>query len=320
MDSPPRLTRRTFLAGSAAASLGVGLGPMAGSALAAKRLVPRNKIGLQLFTVRDLMAVDVPGTLALISEIGYREVEIAGLFGLTPEAFRSLLDANHLEAIGNHHFVGPALVPLFGSREVDDILDEAEILGQKYTGTAGITIPTGIVAGIGEPQTADRYRELAALANEWGAAAAARGLRFYIHTHYWEFGTDPQTGEQLFEILLEETDPDLVFFEMDLFWIVFGGVDPLVWLSCNQKRFPLFHVKDGIPNPAGGFFDAGFTDLGEGVVDFRRIFTALKHKNAHHYIVERDTQPHPAETARKGYEYLRALRASRKKKRRPRRC
>jgi sugar phosphate isomerase/epimerase len=103
---------------------------------------------------------------------------------------------------------------------------------------------------------------------------------------------------------------------MDLFWIIFGGVDPLVWLKGNERRFPLFHVKDGIPNPAGGFFNAGFTDLGEGVIDFRRIFGALKHPKAHHYIVERDTQPHPAETARTGYRYLRNLRLHGKRKRR----
>ena len=192
---------------------------------------------------------------------------------------------------------------------VEDALDEAEALGQPYVGTAGITIPTGIVAGVGEPQTADRYRELAELANEWGAAATARGLRAYLHVHYWEFGSDPQTGESLFQILLDETDPRLVWFEPDLFWMVFGGIDPLDWIPEYQHRFPLFHVKDGNPNPAGGYFNPGFTDLGEGSIDFRRIFRALRHKNAHHYIVERDDQPDPARTARVGYEYLRNLRA-----------
>jgi sugar phosphate isomerase/epimerase len=195
-------------------------------------------------------------------------------------------------------------------RELQRARDEAEALGQPYVGTAGITIPTGIVDGVGEPQTADRYRELAELANEWGAAAAARGLKAYLHVHYWEFGTDPQTGESLFQILLDETDPGLVWFEPDLFWMVFGGIDPLDWIPEYQARFPLFHVKDGIPNPAGGYFDPGFTDLGEGSIDFSRILSALKHKNAHHYIVERDDQPHPARTARTGYRYLRHLRAA----------
>ena len=118
-------------------------------------------------------------------------------------------------------------------------------------------------------------------------------MRVYLHVHYWEFGTDPPTGESLFQILLDETDPHLVWFEPDLFWMVFGGIDPLDWIPDYQDRFPLFHVKDGIPNPAGGYFNPGFTDLGEGSIDFRRIFKALEHKNAHHFIVERDDQPNP---------------------------
>jgi len=157
------------------------------------------------------------------------------------------------------------------------------------------------------------YRELAQLANEWGAAAAARGLRLYLHLHYWEFGTDPESGESLFQILLDETDPCLVWFEPDLFWMVFGGIDPLDWIPEYQHRFPLFHVKDGNPNPAGGYFNPGFTDLGEGSIDFRRIFQALRDKNAHHYIVERDDQPNPARTARVGYEYRRNLRGRRRR-------
>jgi sugar phosphate isomerase/epimerase len=309
MGGEQAFSRRRFLAGGAAAAMSAGLGPLAAPAFAGERLVPPRRIGIQLFTVRTIAEADLPGTLALLAEIGYREVEVAGLFGRTPAQFRALLDANRLRAIGGHQLVGPALEPFFGAREVEDALDEAETLGQPYVGTAGITIPTGIVAGVGEPQTADRYRELAQLANEWGAAAAARGLRLYLHVHYWEFGTDPQTGETLFQILLDDTDPRLVWFEPDLFWLVFGGVDPLDWIPRYQRRFPLFHVKDGNPNPAGGYFNPGFTDLGEGSIDFRPIFQALRNKNAHHYIVERDDQPHPALTARIGYQYLRNLRA-----------
>lgn len=314
MPVPPGLTRRSFLARSTAVAAvawwGGAAGPWAPAASAAPPLVPRDRIGIQLFTVRDLLTEDLPGGLRMLADLGYREVEVAGLFGRTPAQFRALLDAAGLRAVGGHQLVGPALVPFFGERSVESALDEAVALGQEYVGTAGITIPTGIVEGVGEPQTAARYRELAALANEWGAAAAARGLKLYIHTHYWEYGTDPTTGESLFQILLDETDPDLVFFEMDIFWIVFGGVDPLRWLADHQERFPLFHIKDGVPNPAGGYFDPGFTDLGEGVLDYRRILGALDDPAAHHYIVERDDQPHPERTARIAYHYLAHLRAA----------
>lgn len=241
-----------------------------------------------------------------MSEIGYREVELAGLFGRTPDQFRALLDSNRLRAIGGHQWTAP----LFGGSDARATLDEAETLGLRYSGASVLTLPQGIVPGIGEPQTADLYKRLSQLANEWGAAAAERGIRFYIHNHFWEFGTDPATGKVLYEIYLEETDPELVFFELDLFWITFAGTDPLDYLIGNEHRFPLFHVKDGNPSPAGGVFDAGFTDLGEGVVDFQRIFSALDDKHNHHYLLERDTQPHPALTAQTGYEYMENLRAA----------
>lgn len=317
MGADQVVSRRRFLAtGGAALAASTGLGPLATAASAHERLVPRKRIGIQLFTVRTLAEADLPGTLALLAEIGYREIEVAGLFGRTPQAFRRLLDANRLRAVGGHQLVGPALEPFFGARDVEDALDEAEALGQRYVGTAGITIPTGIVDGVGEPQTADRYRQLAELANEWGAAARARGLRAYLHLHYWEFGTDPGTGESLFQILLDETDPCLVWFEPDLFWMAFGGIDPLDWIPRYQHRFPLFHIKDGNPNPAGGYFNPGFTDLGEGSIDFPRILATLRNKNAHHYLVERDDQPDPARTARVGYAYLRDLRARKRRHRR----
>ena len=162
---------------------------------AAAKLIPRHRIGIQLFTVRTLAEADLPGTLALLARIGYREIEVAGLFGRTPEQFRALMRANRLHAVGGHQLVGPALIPFFGDREVEDALDEAETLGQPYVGTAGITIPTGIVDGVGEPQTAERYKQLAELANQWGAAARRRRMKLYLHVHYWEFGRDPSTGE-----------------------------------------------------------------------------------------------------------------------------
>ena len=166
--------------------MAAGLGPLASSSLAAERLVPRNRIGIQLFTLRTTAERNLPGTLEYLAELGYRNIEVAGLFGRTPAEFRRLADANNLRIIAGHQLVGPALVPFFGAREVEDALDEAQALGQRYVGTAGITMPHGIVEG-GEPQTADRYRELADLANHWGQAAAARGMRAYLHLHFWEF-------------------------------------------------------------------------------------------------------------------------------------
>ena len=157
MDDVQTMSRRQLLAAgtavAAATGLG-GLGPLAGSAFAAERLVPKQKIGIQLFTVRTLAEADLPGTLALLADIGYREVEVAGLFGRTPAQFRALLDRYRLRAIAGHQLVGPALIPFFGAREVEDALDEAQTLGQPYVGTAGITELWSRGQGLPSPMTA----------------------------------------------------------------------------------------------------------------------------------------------------------------------
>ena len=113
--------------------------------------------------------------------------------------------------------------------------------------------------------------------------------------------------------MLERTDPDLVFFELDLYWIVTAGRDPLDYLgSYDQSRWPLFHCKD---RTAGTFGSGGtFADLGEGIINFRAHLQALENKHYHHFFVERDTQVNPPRTARVGYEYLRDLRGVRRHK------
>ena len=142
--------------------------------------------------------------------------------------------------------------------------------------------------------------------NRYGERVADRGMRFYYHNHNFEFGREG--GTRFYDVLLDETDPDLVFFEMDLYWMVTAGVDPLDYLArIDQSRFPLFHVKD---RDASG----AFADLGEGNINFARIFRELQNKHYHHYMVERDTQVDPPRTAAVGYEYLRELRGRRRRR------
>ena len=309
MDHGQEMSRRRFLGATAGtAATAAGLGALGGAAPAVAagrgpRLLPKPRLGVMLYTVRDLMAADAPGTLAMIAEAGFRKVEVADLHGRTPEQFKALLDAEGLRPVGAHQWLPQA----FGGNDPEAILDTAEALGLKYTGSSLLTLP-----GL-EEQNADLYKRIADRANEYGAAAAERGIRFYYHNHNWEFGTDPATGEVFYEILLEETDPKLVFFELDLFWIHFAGFDPLDYIRGAEKRFPLFHVKDGVPNQAQQP-DPGFTDLGKGEIDFKRIFKALHNKNAHHYLLERDTQPDGEKTVRGGYKYLTRLRAKRKRR------
>ena len=134
-------------------------------------------------------------------------------------------------------------------------------------------------------------------------------MKLYLHVHYWEFGKCRPRGSRCSRSCW--TGPMRGWCRLSRTCSGWSSAASTRFPSLPryQDRFPLFHVKDGIPNPAGGYFNPGFTDLGEGSIDFTRIFKALKNKNAHRYIVERDDQPDPARTARVGYEYLLNLRA-----------
>lgn len=298
-------SRRRFLTGAAgaagaAAALALGANPAGalprGSRTAGTdRRIPPGRIGIQLYTVREMLAADPEGTIEMIAKAGFAEVEPAFTYGgRTAAQFAQILDANGLSAVASHHDPND-----FRGELLAQTLDNAAALGQKYV---GVSYSDG-------PQTADGYRAMAQEMNEWGRAAKARGLRWYAHLHAHEFETDPQTGEVLFDIWLAETDPRLVSFEMDLYWIQLADwVDPAWYLQNHESRFPLLHVKDGIP-----WEDGIETDLGEGRLDFPALFANLDHLAAHHYIAERDQQPDPVRTANVSYEYLRNVRIPRRR-------
>jgi sugar phosphate isomerase/epimerase len=255
-------------------------------------LVPRQNIGIQLYSLRDMQAASVQNTINLLGGIGYPEVELFTMQGQTAATWRGILEGANVRAIAAHVGIDR------WRNELDTVLNEAETLGMQYVGVPGI-FPN-------PPATRETYRGLAREFNRYAERVADRGMRFYYHNHNFEFARDG--GTRLYDILLDRTDPDLVFFEMDLYWTVTAGVDPLDYLAVfDQSRWPLFHVKD---RDAAG----NFADLGEGNINFARIFRELQNKHYHHYIVERDTQPNPARTAAVGYEYLRDLRGRRRRR------
>ncbi|MFD4977730.1 sugar phosphate isomerase/epimerase family protein [Streptomyces sp. NPDC058424] len=285
--------RRKFLRGAAVSAAVLAVGSQTWSAQAAPspgagRRVPAGRIGLQLYSVRNMLAVDPEGTLEMIADAGYAEIEPAYTYGgRTAEQFRRIADANGLRVIGSHHNPGD-----FRGARAQQTFDNALALGQEYVG----------VSYMDGAQTAQGYRAMAREMNQWGEAARARGLRWYAHLHDNEFHADPQTGQTLFDVWLEETDPDLVWFEMDLYWILRAGADPAPYLRSYEKRFPMLHVKDGAP------WNNIETDLGEGEIDFAGIFANLRQLPHHHYIIERDQQPNPVRTAHVSYDYFRTIR------------
>jgi sugar phosphate isomerase/epimerase len=280
-------TRRNFLATLGVAALGIASGD---AARASEILAPRRKlkrVGLQLYTVRDLMKADVPGTLAKVAAIGYKEVEFAGYFGNTPAQIRDLLRRNGLSSPSTH-------LP-FESLESgwQKQLDDAKAAGHHWVTIAYIAEE--------KRKTLDDWKRHAALFNRAAEQAKSAGLRFAYHNH--DFEIRPVGGTRPLDLLLTSTDPKLVDFEMDLYWVVFGGGSPLDFFKRYPKRFPLVHVKDSAGPP-----DNKMVDVGHGKIDFRQIFAQSDRAGIEHYFVEHDQPADPIATITNSYKFLHALR------------
>jgi len=265
----------------------------AGAALTAALPLPRcasgrrlDRIGLQLYTVRAAMARDLEGTLARVAEIGYREVEFAGYFDRPPAAVRTALADAGLDAPATH-------VPYESLADGwDQMLATAAAIGHGAV----------LVAWI--PREArpdlDGWKRVAEMFNRAGERARAVGLTFAYHNHDFEFA--PVEGEVPYEVLLGATDPALVAFEMDLYWTVKGGRDPLAYFTMHPRRFPFVHVKDSAGPP-----DHRMVDLGRGTIDFAAIFARSAHGGTRHYFVEHDEPRDPFTFCRDAFAYLRRL-------------
>lgn len=269
------------------------------AALAAAGLFPRattaaasapdkiKRIGLQLYTVRRLMERDMAGTIAAVAAAGYREVEFAGYFARTPRAVRQLLDAHGLTAPSTH--LGLADVREgFGATA-----EAAQAIGIRYLTVASLDMKT--------LTSADDWKRMADVFNDIGRRAKAAGLRFAYHNHSVEF--TPVSGAVPMDLLIGGTDPSLVAFALDLFWAMRAGQDPRAFFERHRGRFEMVHVKDATAAPA-----SAMTDVGSGVMDWKRIFAAHQTAGIRHYFVEHDSPADPMQSIRRSAEYLTALR------------
>jgi sugar phosphate isomerase/epimerase len=273
------MDRRTFLGTVTAATV---LGSRLSWAADDRKI---DKIGLQLYTVRDAMKSDVAGTLAKVAQIGYREVEFAGLFGHSPKEARAMLDKDGLTAPSSH-------VPYetLGA-DWEKTLEDAKTLGQSY-----IVLPSVDDQLL---KQADSLNKLVETMNRAGEASRKAGIQFAYHNHAKEFVD--VNGKLAYDILLQQTDPNLVKMEMDLYWITKAGHDPLVYFEKYPGRFPLVHVKDMAK-------DGGFADVGSGTMDFKKIFAQSDKAGIKHYFVENDQPKSPFEDIRISFDYLQKLR------------
>ena len=251
-----------------------------------------DKIGIQLYTVRDVLKQDFEGTLSRIGAIGYREVEFAGYFDHTPEQVKAALASAGLTAPATH--VGPDNL----GKGWDAVVHTAKAIGHEYV----------IVAWIPEERrkTIDDWKRIAEQLNQAGTACRAAGLQFAYHNHDFEFV--PIDGRAPFDLLLDSTDPNLVKLEMDLFWATFAGADPLAYFARSPGRFPLVHVKDMTPKPTpDASSERVMVDVGKGSIDWKRIFAKSSVGGIQHYFVEHDQPSDPLASARASYDFLHQL-------------
>ena len=279
--------RRDFLrnAGGMLAA-GVLLGARAATRVAPSLPVPTarlGQVGLQLYTVRSLMDRDVEGTIADVAKIGYKEVELAGLHDKTAKEMRAILDRHGVRARSSHSSMQDI------RRNWDRTLDDAATLGQTYIVNPWIDEPERTAAG---------YTKAAHEMTVAADAARKRGIGFAYHNHDFEFA--PVDGRLGYDILLAESDPALVKMELDVFWIVKGGQDPLRYFAQHAGRFPMIHAKDITR-------DGRMVDVGKGTIDWPRIFRHAKRAGLEYTFVEHDEPPSPIADAQTSFAYLHAL-------------
>jgi len=250
------MDRRLFLKSMAAAALL--------SSVPAAACACRAKVGVQLYTVRGLMAENVERTLEAIAAQGYGEVEFAGYYDRSAKDIRRMLGASGLASPSTH-----ISLDLF-ENNIDAVIDFAAEVGHQY-----LVLPWLLP----EDRTMERYRSIVDTLNIAGEKAKSAGLQVAYHNHEFEFETIDD--EQPFELLLTKTDPDLVKFELDLYWLNVAGVDALDIINRYPRRVPLVHVKDRTA-------DGNMTHVGAGTIDFDRVFAHAEKAGLKHYMVEHD--------------------------------
>lgn len=315
------MQRRKFIQSVALASAGASLLPHWASSMKNYR---STDYGVALFTLPKSLSEDFEGTLKMISKIGYKELEFfgpytystkeaqeswkqtagmlgfsgSGYFGYAPKDLRALLDRNGLTAPSIHIDL-PSL-----QNNMDAIAEAADVVGHKYVGIA--MIPDDM------RQSMDDYKKTVDIFNKIGEDAKKNGLTFFYHNH--GYGHTPKEGIIPFQYILENTDPDLVKMQLDVFWFTAAGVDPKEILEKNPGRFPSLHIKDMSEKKtfAGdgesmqdwmGLFPY-LADAGSGVLPLTEIIQTAKKSGAKHFFLEKDLTPEPKKALANSHDFL----------------
>jgi sugar phosphate isomerase/epimerase len=281
----------------------------------------RLPIGLQLYSVAAELRRDLDGTLKAVADIGYRTVETAGYAGRTPAELRAAFDAHGLACTSAHvqpraSGPEPALTGDLGRLAAD-----MHVLGARHVVMPTFLFPERLalkplpgeglgpmLARLSAQLNRDDWQATAAFLNRAGAGLKREGLQLAYHNHNPEFA--PLGPETAFDLLLRETDPALVQFEMDAGWVVAAGVDPAALLKAHPRRFSMMHVKDVAAGVQPNFaFRVQTTAVGSGIIDWKRLLPAAYREGVREFFVEHEppfTRPVP-ETLRESFANLAAL-------------
>lgn len=331
-----RLTRRGMLGvaagATAAALLGAAAPARAADATATttagmgrgRPVLPPGRLGIQLYSLRDKVStLGFAPVFAELEKYGYDEVEFAGYTQgsagpITLAQLRRLARNHGLTPIGSHvgYYADDPNAYTF-AQNLDKVLDDAQALGLTHIGTAAGPFRYGT--------TVDAMKRAAEEFNTYGAAAKARGMKFYQHNHSEEFSFASDNPKvRLYDVLLRETDPRLVYLEMDIFWAYVAQFrfskrldgkpapfEPLDYVLQRPDRYPLFHVKDGESDPSNPY-GYRMVDVGDGDIDYQKFISAVTrlkgHRLAHHWQAEHDNPTESFTFARRSSEHLHSLR------------
>jgi sugar phosphate isomerase/epimerase len=289
-----QIERREFLKKTAIATTGIMLSsylPSCKSASISKDV--RDNFGLQLYTLRDVLPNDPTGVIKQAASFGYKQIESyegpKGMFwGMKNTEFKKLMDDLGMKIVSSHCDI---------NKDFDRKAAEAAEIGMKYL----------ICPYLGPQKTIDDFKKFAATFNQRGETCKKNGIRFGYHNH--DYGFIPVDGQLPQDVMMQNTDKNLVDFEMDIYWVVAAGQDPIAWIDKYPERFKLCHIKDRKKGAPLSQRDAS-VDLGTGSIDFKAILKEAGKKGMEYYIVEQEAYENttPLAAAKSDADYLKNFR------------
>ncbi|MCK5337627.1 MAG: TIM barrel protein [Bacteroidales bacterium] len=278
------MKRRTFIRTTSA---GMIAGMLMPKGILANSMPAKHNIGLQLYSLRNEIKDDLPGSLEKISNIGYKNLEAAGyqdgkFYGMNPAAFKSLVEDYGMKLTSSH--------VTFEKDEISTVLQAHREAGVKYMVWPWLSNE--------QRKSLDSYKIVIEKFNTIGELCNQNGLLFGYHNHAFEF--TPIEGVIPYDLMLESTDPGFVFMQIDLYWAVYAGIDPIAYFEKYPGRFKLWHVKDML---AGELKE--MTEVGTGVIDYKKIFESASLSGMKEFFVEQDViRGDGFESVKKSFDYM----------------